>query len=250
MKFAKPFTLVALMAIGFSCSDDKDPEPNIEDVAISLAESQQVLEVPAAMLGSDDENAQMAASWVAMANGLAGNLALFTPPAGATRSTELITPVNGRVASSTGVVYTWSDPSYGSVAYQIRDVSDKYTFELFYKGTDDAGWYRYLYAEEMKDRSKGYMAMYNAMDSGSDTRGAEVMRWDWSRVKDNFIFKLTAAEGEFSFTVTVNTKTHAGSVVYYQGTVKLYDMSWNADGSGSWKHFNDAGEETAAGTWE
>jgi hypothetical protein len=250
MRFLRSATLIALMAVSFSCSDDdKEPQPNIEDAALSLAESSEVLEVPEALLTSDDPNAQLAASWIEMANGLSANLAMFTPPANAARSTDLITPVNGRVASNSGVVYTWSDPSYGSVAYQITDASDKYTFELFYKGLDDTGYYRYLYAEEMKDRSEGYIALYDAWGTETDTRDAELMRWEWSRAKENFTFKMTVGENDLSFTVTVNTKTKAGSVVYNESSVKMYEMNWNADGSGAWKYFDETGAVTEEGTW-
>lgn len=249
MKISRILSMAALLAIAVSCSKDDDAEPKIEDAALSFSQNSPVLEVPQALVTNDDPYAQMASGWISMANGMSANLALFTPPAGAARSTDLITPVNGRVSSSSGVVYTWSDPQYGSVAYQIRDEGDYYAFELFYKGLDDAGWYRYLYAQEAKDRSAGYMRLYDAWGYMSDSRDAEIMRWDWTRKGDVFTFKFSEQESQIQVILVVNTKTKAGSVVYYESSSKLFEMDWDAQGKGSWKQY-ESGVVVDEGTWE
>lgn len=249
-KISKILSLIALMAVAISCSNDDEPEPNnLDNAALSLAESTQILEVPEAMLQSDDPYAQQVAGMISMANGMGSSLALFTPPAGATHTNDIITPVNGRTAATRAVVYKWSDPQYGSVAYQIQDVSDKYIFELFYKGADDAGWYRYLYAEEMKDRSTGYMAMYDAWGNESETRDAELFRWEWSREKDNFSFSMSAGENGTLFTATVNTKTKAGAMQFYDGPVMYSEITWTGAGTGTWKHFDSEGNVVESGEW-
>src|SRR5690606_38441891 len=191
MKISRILTFVVLLVVIASCSKD-DPAPNIENAALSFNADRPILEVPQGLLNSEDPNAQMAAAWVMMANGMSSSLSLFDYPVGAERSTDLITPLNGRTSADEGVVYRWSDPEYGSVAYQIRDGGDKYIFELFYKGVDDAGWYRYLYAQEQKDRSAGYMAI---SDVWSDERG-EIMRWNWARKGDLFTFTMSSSEEE------------------------------------------------------
>lgn len=250
IKITKALSLVALIAVAASCSKDDEPEPNnLEDAALSLAESTQVLEVPAALLESEDPYAKEVARMIDMANGMSASLALFEPPAGATHTNDIITPVNGRTAATRAVVYTWSDPQYGSVAYQIQEASDKYIFELFYKGVDDAGWYRYLYAEEKKDRSAGYMAMYDVWGDESETRGSELMRWEWSRQKDNFGFKLVI-NGYTYFTATINTKTKAGTMQFYDGPVMYSEITWTGAGSGTWKHFDSEGNVDESGEWE
>lgn len=250
MKITRILSLIALMAIGFSCSKDDEVQPDVEKAEISFSGNATVVEAPAAMLASDDEYAQLAAGWISMANGMSANLALFTPPAGATKSTELITPVNGRVAANSGVVYFWSDPQYGSVAYQIRDGADKYIFELFYKGNGETGWYRYLYAQELKDKSAGHMILYDAWGLMNDTRKEEMIRWDWSRSGDNFTFTMSEFDYGFNFTMTVNTKTKAGSITYFEGDITLYEMTWDAQGKGTWKEYDEEGALIAEGTWE
>lgn len=248
MKFSRILSLMVIIAITASCSKDDEPEPKLEDAALSFSQNAPAVEAPQALLTNDDPHAQMASGWISMANSMTANLALFTPPAGAERSTTLITPANGRVAAESGVVYTWSDSQYGSVAYQIRDQNDKYVFELFFKGLDDTEWYRYLYAQEMKDRSSGYMVLYDAWGYSDDTRGAELLRWDWTRKGDQFTMKVSDVQGLVEIVLVVNTKTKAGSVVYYESSSKLFEMEWDAQGKGSWKSY-DGGQLVDEGTW-
>jgi hypothetical protein len=248
MRSIRFLPLLIMVVFVFSCSKD-DPEPSIEQVSLSLSKDSQLIEVPAAMMNSEDDHAQMAAGFVALANGMGGSLALFTPPAGATKSTDIITPLNGRLQKgSAAVVYIWNDPQYGSVAYQVRDASDKYTFELFYKGNDDAGWYRYLYAQEMKDKTAGYMVLYDAWGFINDTRSAEMVRWEWTRSGDDFTFIIRDLESAFNFTIEVNTKTKAGSIIYTEDNEKLYEMTWDGQGKGTWKEFEN-NQVIAEGTW-
>ncbi len=246
MKISKILSLLVLVVVAMSCSKDDEPEPRIEDAALSF-ENGTVLQVPQGLLESDDPMAMEAAGWVSMANTLSANL--ITPPPGATRTTELITPVNGRTSALSGVVYIWEDSQVGKVAYQITDADSKYVFELFYKGMDDTGWYRYFYAEELKDRSKGYMAIYDAWGFMDESRGAEMMRWDWSRKGDMFTMEMANSEGDFNFIVEINTKTKAGSVVYFYDGIKQSEVIWNAQGNGSWTSFDETGAVVEQGSW-
>ncbi len=246
MKISRILALIVMMAVIASCSKDDEPAPNIENAALSFNTDRPVLEVPDGLLTSEDPMAVMAANWVLLANGISTNLLMFDHPAGAVKSTDLITPVNGRTTADEGVVYTWEDPEFGGVAYQIRDGGDKYIFEYFYRGPDDAGWYRYLYAQEMKDRSSGYMTI---SDVWSDNRGDEIMRWTWTRKGDLFTFSMSSEQDMFRFVVEVNTKTKAGSVVYYEGEMKWYEIIWDAQGKGTWQQFNDEGVVVESGNW-
>jgi hypothetical protein len=250
MKSTKILALVALLTVAVSCSKDDEPAPRVEDIELSFADADQIVEVPEALLNSEDPHANLAASLVMMANGLSSNLALFEAPNGATRTTNFIVPVNGRTAADKGYVYTWTDPEYGTVAYQVREASDKYVFEFLYKETGSDDWYRYLYAEERKDRSEGHFIIYNAWDDSEEDFGEEIMRWTWTRKGDMFTFRVIDATEGFNFKVEVNTKTKAGSVVYFNGELKEYEIVWDAQGKGTWKYFDESGEVTEEGSWE
>ncbi|HEY9490287.1 MAG TPA: hypothetical protein VIQ51_18250 [Chryseosolibacter sp.] len=249
MKITKILSLMALMAIAISCSkDDDDPQPNVENIELSFSGDTQILEVPQGLLQSEDLKAQEVTAWVSLANGLSSNLAFFNPGAGATKSTELITPANGRTSASKGVVYYWHHDAYGSVAYQIRDEEDKYIFEFLLKRVGETDWFRMIYAEEQKDRSAGYMALYDVEGTAEEAR-QPTARWDWTRKGDLFTFKFVSANNEINLTLTVNTKTKAGSVVSSPANVKQSEIKWEANGSGSWKIFDDTGAVVEEGSW-
>lgn len=250
MKITKILSLIALMAVAISCSKDDEPAPQIENASLSFSQDQEILVVPDRLLESTDPNAMLAVSMIQMANDMSSSIALFEPPAGATRSTELITPANGRTSAEKGVVYIWTDAQNGSVAYQVKDAGDKYIFELFFKATVDSPWYRYLYAQELKDKSAGHMVMYDVWGFFDDTQKAEMFRWSWTRKGDVFTFKMSDNLDAFNFTATVNTKTKAGSLEYFQDGLKHFEISWDAQGKGTWKEFDETGAVVEEGTWE
>ena len=247
MKITRILSLIALMAIAISCSkDDDDPQPNVENIELSFSGESEILKVPQGLLQSEDPKAMEVQTWVSLANGLSSNLAFFNPGPGATKSTELITPANGRTSASKGVVYYWHDAGYGSVAYQIRDEADKYIFEFLLKKAGETDWFRMIYAEERKDRSAGYMALYN-VDATAEEARQPIMRWDWTRKGDMFTFKF--AGDDLSIVLEVNTKTNAGSVVTSTGSVKQSEIVWDAKGNGTWKHYDSTGAVVQEGSW-
>jgi hypothetical protein len=242
----KILSLIMVMGVAVSCSkDDEDPAPNLENVSVSLKGQAEVVTVPSAMLTSEDPNAQMAASYVEMANSIGENLAMFTPPSGATKSTTAITAVNGRTKEGAVLVYTWTDPNYGTMAYQIKDAGTKYTFELFLKPDGETDWYLYVSAEEQKDGSAGSMKLHDFF-SGT---GEVLMQWNWSRSGDDFTMEVLSNWGDpFRVVLEINTVTKAGSVEYYFDSELSYSMTWDAQGNGTWEYYAE-GEVVESGTW-
>ena len=151
MKFSKILMSLVFVFVVFSCSKNSDPAPSssLETASISFSGETKIAQVPTAMASSQDSYAQMTAGYVTSINAITGYLTYFTPPAGATKSSTAITASNGRVSSTQKdyLVYTWSDATYGSIAYQVSLESDKYVFELFFKGKNKSSWLRYVYAE-------------------------------------------------------------------------------------------------------
>ena len=232
-----------MMAIIMSCKDD-DPQPSVENAKFSLGASSP-LELPSNLTASQDEHAQQVVAWAAAANAMSNYSAMFTPPQGAEKSTTAITPANGRLAATTAsvVVYTWSDPYYGSVAYQVSDLSDRFTFEIFTKEDGSEDWYRLVYAEEQKDGSEGYLVVYDITDNSGDVW----MRWDWTRNGSTFIMDFSSM-GVVSYTFTIDTNTNAGSIVYSVDNEIIYELTWTSSGTGTWKEYSD-GELVASGEW-
>ncbi|HYC84105.1 MAG TPA: hypothetical protein VEB86_02740 [Chryseosolibacter sp.] len=243
--------LMALAVFAFSCSDD-EPEPSLESAELSLTGSAQLVVAPAALTTSSDPYAQMAAGWIESINAISQYTLMFETPAGATKSTTKITATNGRPAGTTGeyLVYTWSDQQSGySVAYQISQTSDHFTWEIFFKTSTSADWLKYIHAEEKKDKSTGFMKVYDIWGFIDEDPSLLLAFYNWSRNGDIFTFEMESDWFEMHVVLTVNTKTKAGSVVYYIGDMKWYEMTWDAAGNGTWKSFDEQGNIDEQGTW-
>ncbi|MFM8912704.1 MAG: hypothetical protein ACKOE6_07305, partial [Flammeovirgaceae bacterium] len=219
----KIIRITLLVAIVFACSSKKDPAPSLEQAKLSLVSSQPITP-PTALTSTTDPKAQEANAFIAMANGLSQYTALFTTiPAGATKTTTPIVAVNSgaRMAATQQdyLVYVWSDPSYGSIGYQLADLGDKYTFELFFKQTTaGAPWVRYVYAEELKDRSRGLMKIY---DPSILRASPPIITYTWTRSGNTFNFEITDNSG-LKIVFVYDTVTKAGSISVYENN-KLTD---------------------------
>ncbi|MBT1705969.1 hypothetical protein [Chryseosolibacter indicus] len=253
MKITRFLLLSAVLFFAFSCSDDDEPksqEQELEEATLSLNSSSNVITAPSAMLSSDDTYAQMAAAWVQSANAMSQYLEMMVIPQGATKSSTRITASNGRSAESGEVLtYTWSHPQGGSYAYQVSNTSTKYVFEMFIKATGSASWVKYFHAEELKDRSEGYMKVFDAYGM-TDKPGNALLQYSWKRNGDNFKMLIDDYTGAFVIELNLNVKTKAGNVIYIIEGSKTYEMIWDAKGNGGWKWFDTDGSILEQGQWE
>ncbi len=244
--------ILAVMALISSCSKDDDEAPSVDNAKFSFAGNETIVTLPAGMEESLDSHASQVAdaTWELNFN-VAFYTALMTPPSGAQKSTTEIVPGNGRVAATAGsvVVYTWGDEAQGlEVAYQVKDQSDSFLFELFMKV--DGTWFKYFGASEKKDKSSGYMVMY------TESSLEPTERWDWTKSGDNINFTFTDFSWQ-KFDMIINTKTKAGELKSYWGTTLneqvtwelTSEITWNSDGSGTWIEYMD-GDVYDQGTFE
>src|SRR6185369_5267534 len=146
MKLSK-FLIIFLVA-AVACSKKEDSAPSLQNAKVTTT----TVQVPSSLTTAANTNthAQEVISYITIANGMTDYTSLFAvPTSGATKSSSVITASNGRVAavSSTTETYIWSDPQYGSVAFQITDEGTSYRWEYFYKATGTKDWLKYLNAE-------------------------------------------------------------------------------------------------------
>jgi hypothetical protein len=243
MKIARLFLLAFAMIGVISCSNDDDPSPNIEQAKLSFAEQNAIVELPAALQTSEDPIAQSVNVWLTMVNNMATNFIYFDPPEGAQKTSNLITVSSGRTAARKGVVWIWTQGDM-SVAYQVGEDDDKYTFEIFMKVEENADWAYLVYAEERKDRSAGFFALYDFFGGSG-----EEMRWAWTRKGDEVTFKITS-QGELMVEVSANNKTKSGVLTTYMDGSKYQEITWTGSGSGTWKIYNEEGIVVEEDTWE
>ena len=241
------YLLMLLAVVAFSCSKD-EVEPSADDldeVELSLSADQKLIEVPEALLQSQNEYSQMAAMWIGMANSISSYVTIFgNIPAEAEKTSTPIMPSNGRVAATAKnyLVYQWEGSGIG-VAYQIHAEGSKYIFELFYKLQESNEYQRYLYAEETKDKKSGKMLVYDIWDTGD-----LAITYKWATNGDIFTFEFEGLESEGLISLEVNKSTEAGSLSFFDEGELTYLITWNGDGSGTWADYS--GDEEITGSWD
>jgi hypothetical protein len=247
MKLSKILFVFLMAAV--ACSKKDDSAPALQNAKVTTT----TVQAPAGLTTAANTNvyAQQAADYIALANGMTSYTSYFKVPAsGATKSSTVITASNGRVAAtaSTTETYIWSDPQYGSVAFQITDLGASYRWEYFYKATGAKDWLKYLHAEETKDGSTGRIEVLDIY--GDDPKAIE-LEFKWSKVGDQYTFQWT--DPYSYFILKINTSTKVGSIDYYEGSgvgaVRIYTYSWKVDGHGSWISFDENGAQVETGTW-
>jgi len=247
MKLSKLLFVFLMAAV--ACSKKEEPAPALQNTKVTTT----TVQAPAALTtaAKTDTYAQEAAAYIDLANTMSSYTSLLAVPAsGATKSSTVITASNGRVAAvaSTTETYTWSDPKYGSVAFQITDAGTSYKWEYFYKASGAKDWLKFLNAEEMKDGSSGDLEILDY--TGNDPK-AILLKFNWNKVGDQFTFQLT--DPSFYFLLKYNTTTKAGTIDYYDGAgvnaVIAYKYSWTGEGHGTWQSFDSSGTLDGSGTW-
>lgn len=247
MKLSKLLFIFLMTAV--ACSKKDEPAPALQNTKVATT----TVPTPAGLTTAANTNthAQEVVSYLTIANGMSNYTSLFAvPTSGATKSSTAITAANGRVAAvaATTENYIWSDPQYGSVAFQITDEGTSYKWEYFYKATGSKDWLKYLNAEELKDGSTGHLEVLDF--SGADPKSV-YFQFNWSTVKDQYTFQWTFADSYFI--LKANTTTKAGTIDYYNGTgvnaVISGKYSWDADGHGMWKTYDSDGLLAESGTW-
>lgn len=244
----------ALFAMAFSCSEDDDatsPDTGLNQASLSFASDKDgAITPPSGLASSQDEHAIIANGYIASVNSMTNALALFTPPSGAVKSSAKITAANGRVAATDTdyLVYTWSDATHGSVAYQVSSESDKWVFETFIKPDHSSSWLAYAYAEEKKDRSEGTMKIFSTVGGDGDV----LHNYTWKRANLSLTLVLTESlTGEnVAITSAINEKTAAGTVAYATDGILFANIEWDAKGNGSWVMYEEDGKAIVdQGTW-
>lgn len=250
MRISKLLFLTFFSIITLSCSEEEPTKTELEDIRLSFAEREEIIELPEGLTTSSNPYAQTAYGYASSANLMSLYFNFFSFPDGAVKTTNKIVPANSRTsASGEYLVYTWSDPQAGGIAYQLGDLGDRYSFEVFFKSAGSTRWLRYLYAEEKKDQSSGFMKIF---DIDADNASLAIVEYTWTRSNENIVFQYTFLnenEPTAKVVITLNEKTKAGKVEYFLGSPLLSSIAWDALGNGAWKEYDDEGNLLDEGSW-
>ena len=238
---------IFLAIITMSCSKkDNEPQPDqsLEDAARNFSQNTVQIQEPEGLKNSSDTYAQLANSYIQTANSLSNYSALFQIPSGATKTSTPIVASGGRVAKTNTeyLIYQWESQGTG-VAYQIHADGNKYIYEYFIKTTAQDGWQKYLYAETQKDQIKALFTICNYLD------GTILLNYDWQVVGTQFTMNVSSPSVSSLTVLNMDTDTGAGTVSTFSDNVKIYDMTWDNLGNGSWVYYNSDGSTLLSGDW-
>ena len=239
--------MIAATALLAACSKDEDPAParqGLQNVSLSMAAGTgDLIEVPAAIATLSDEHAMMVDSYAGAINEVCAYLAYFHPPAEAEKGSMQIAASNSRkgAAKNGYLVYSWTSQDK-VIAYQVSQQNDKNVFEVFTKASDKK-WLLHVYAEETADGKKGQIQVYGPAD------GLLASTYTWARNGDLINIAALSELQDLQTSITIHTKSREGSAEYHIGAAKIYSLTWDTRGNGTWKRYKEDGAVAAGGAW-
>jgi len=239
-------TILSVMLAVFlgACSkdDDDDDNPTPQQQEAPQIETQMV-ELPDAMIQSDNPGATQATSYVNIANAFVGWSGMMIPP---NKSGSLKSTMNDPW------IYTW-DYNDGvdiySVTLTVLETETQVEWTMVINGTMGGEVFTnfmYMEASELLDGSAGTFVMYDW-----ENQGAIGMIASWSTDSNGVYYVTFEVPNEIKIEM-VSNPNGSGSVMFYEfyDTEYLLEFmaEWTADGTGQWWEYY-MGELVDEGFW-
>jgi hypothetical protein len=246
MKTKRIFSLLlAAIMLSFvvACSEKDDTQPEQPQQQDAPQLSTQIVEPPDAMVQSDDPGAQMAVSYISMANAFSGWAGMMTPP-----------PQKSAIYKSTNDdpwTYTW-DFNEGqdiySITLTIYETTTHYEWTMVINGILDGivlDDFLYMSATESLDGEEGSYYLYDPEIEGP------AMKVEWF-TNGNGVYSLAFEAPDDMIIEMSSNMDGSGEIVVYDWNGSEYLMSfraiWDASGHGEyWEYYE--GELEDHGEW-
>jgi hypothetical protein len=238
MNYYKVFLLLALASsILVGCSKDDTPDPQ-EFQQLSFDGEEVLAMVPEGLKNADDIYAQNCVSYINSAVDMSSFISTMEVPPDAKRSSK-------KAAGGDTWQWTWS---YGGQSFTM--------FWTFEEDNSKRQWSQdiqfgggprvdYIDAWELKDGSGGevkYNFNWAYMYAGETDQEYEVLNWAYSWNKSNagdyslgWYWESDSEEYNYLTNYDIVIKADgSGSVDYYSEGEIFYQMTWDAEGNGSW----------------
>ncbi len=239
MKKLALIPFVIFLVLLFSCSSDDNPTESTSQQVKPKAPTLKSIELPEKMLQSNDPHAQLAATYISIANAFTTYQGLFTPPEGA----KQLPKVNDERR------YTWN---VGALTITlVYSTDDEYTkWKIIYNGTDPNGttyvnWVC-IEAEQTADGNNGTLIIYQ------ENSTELAAKWTWSNSSDgssDVTFINYSEDSNWKLDIHSNADKSGEMNIYEEVDgqyVLRYKITWNSDGSGAWWDY----ETGQSGSWQ
>jgi len=147
------------------------------------------------------------------------------------------------VSNSDTIIYSWTSSLF-SGWMTFMQFADKYTWTLDLQSSQISR-FTYISAEELKSNLAGNWTIKN-------TDGSNTVLWDYNYsftgpVCTTFI-NFHHNNGTISKFTYIDSGQYSGNFIYYEGSMKRAEVSWNLDGTGNWLIYSN-GADPVTGSW-
>lgn len=160
-------------------------------------------------------------------------------------SVDFTVPDNAKtiVSNSDTIIYSWTSSLF-SGWMTFMQFADKYTWTLDLQSSQISR-FTYISAQELKSNQAGSWIINN-------TDGSNTVLWDYNYSFTGPICTTTInyykTGGTISKFIHIDGGQNSGNFIYYEGSMKRAEVSWNLDGTGNWRIYSN-GTDPITGSW-
>lgn len=243
MKVLKTLIVLLIISmIAFSCSKNSGNNATDNQKEPPQEVSVDPITVPTNLQNSTDPYARQVVTYVQWVNMFQGFVDNLIP------ANQLGKTFTGQdVMGGPPWVYTWTNGTItATLTITIED--DQYHWKLVFNGVDQSSHqtfkdYVYIEAWQKLDGSSGKLVV-NDYNENQDQ-----LIWTWNIDKEGTETVVFTDSGSNAKIEVVQKKDLSGTLEMWENDVLKFKSVWNADGSGTWWAYDDAGNETSSGTW-
>lgn len=241
--------LLSLMFLFSGCKKDDNGGGGTTDEPQTpgILGEEELITLPAGLLASDDENAEMVVDWVESATDMTSFVDQMTPPDNAIRT-----------KSTMEEQYTWTwnyPPNVYTLIWTYNETATKYEWDLDIELNSVR--FNYIDAWEAKDGNSGEVMFNFNWVCIYDEEATEceeflyIYKWEYDNegvLQYECRWESTDDEIDYLYRwVILYNPDGSGSVAYYLTDVLLYEVVWDSLGNGSWTYY--FGTSTMTGSW-
>ncbi len=233
--YLSAIAIVIAMCLAIGCKKtDDDMTPADKHVMPIVLKKNCVIDLPKELHSPQDPNAQMCSNFVDQVNTLADFLLHYQPPYDAKI-------VEGKSSNDLPTYMWFRDGMHFYLT--ITETETEYFWTLDIEKSNISR-RNYVVTQEKKDGSAGDTRVYNIINPIANQLESS---FDW-KVDAKGVLEISMVSGVLNYDAIAATN-YTGQIKYSVNNTLLYNMTWDANGNGTWE-FYDYGKMMDNGKWE